>query len=69
MNLNTDITKTRAVEELPFALSVPDVAAILNIGCASAYELVRCGRLRSLKIGRKIRIPREALTEFLGSSN
>ena len=38
---------------------------ILGIGRNTAYELVRSGQIRSIRIGRKIRIPRDAVAEFL----
>ena len=31
----------------------------------TAYELIRSGQIRSVRIGRQIRIPRDALLEFL----
>lgn len=51
---------------LPLVLHVPDVAEVLRIGTGKVYELVRCGRLRSIKVGKKILIPRAAVFEFLG---
>jgi len=54
-----------SIEELPLALTVLEAGAVLRIGRNTVYELVRCGRLRSLKIGRNIRIPRDAIAEFL----
>jgi len=39
---------------------------ILGIGRNTAYELVRSGRLRSIRVGRQVRIPKNALIEFLG---
>ena len=50
---------------LPAILTVPELSAVLRIGRASAYELVRCGRIRSLKIGRQLRVPRQAVLDFL----
>jgi len=38
---------------------------ILGIGRNIAYELVRSGRLRSIRVGRQVRIPKNALIEFL----
>ena len=38
---------------------------ILGIGRNTAYELVRSGRLRSIRVGRQVRIPKNALIEFL----
>lgn len=69
MKLNTNLSHISSLERLPVALSVSDVAEVLGIGRSSAYGLVRCGRLRSIRIGRKIRIPKDALAEFLCRAN
>ena len=58
--------KYRSLEDLPLALRVEDLMPILGIGCNTAYELVRSGQIRSIKIGRQIRVPRDAVVEFLG---
>jgi excisionase family DNA binding protein len=46
-------------------LKVGEVAATLRCGRNQAYELVRSGAIRSVRIGRAIRIPREALEAFM----
>ena len=53
-------------EELPMFLTVMDVANLLGISRASAYELVRDENFPKLKIvqGRTI-IPRDRLLEWL----
>ena len=53
-------------DELPIFLSVMDVAKLLGISRASAYELVREENFPKLKIvqGRTI-IPRDKLLEWL----
>lgn len=53
-------------EELPMFLTVMDVAGLLGISRASAYELVREDNFPKLKIvqGRTI-IPRDRLLEWL----
>ena len=53
-------------DELPLFLSVMDVAKLLGISRASAYELVREENFPKLKIvqGRTI-IPRDKLLEWL----
>ena len=56
------------INTLPLALTVPEASNILRVGRHAVYELVRCGRLRSLKIGRQIRIPRDAIYAFLNES-
>ena len=58
--------KYRSLDELPLALHVEDLMQILGIGRNTAYELVRSGQIRSIKIGRQIRVPRDAVVEFLG---
>lgn len=57
--------KYRTLDDLPFALRVEDLMPILNIGRNTAYELVRSGQIRSIRIGRQLRIPRDAVVEFL----
>ena len=58
--------KYRSLDELPLALRVEDLMPILGIGRNTAYELVRSGQIRSIKIRRQIRVPRDAVVEFLG---
>jgi len=57
--------KCRDLHELPVTLRVEDLMPILGIGRNTAYELIRSSQIRSVRIGRQIRIPREALLEFL----
>lgn len=59
-------SKYRSFDELPLTLRVEDLMPILGIGRNTAYELVRCGKIRSIKVGKQIRIPKQALLEFLG---
>lgn len=51
--------------DLPMTLRVEDLMPLLGIGRNTAYELIRSGQIRSVRIGRQIRIPRDALLEFL----
>ena len=57
--------KYRNLHDLPVTLRVEDLIPILGIGRNTAYELIRSGQIRSIRIGRQIRIPRDALLEFL----
>lgn len=58
-------TKYCSFDELPLTLRVEDLMPILNIGRNTAYELVRSGQIRSIRIGRQLRIPKEAVQEYL----
>lgn len=53
------------LDTMPLVLTVPEAAKILRIGLNSAYDLVRCGAIRSLQIGRQLRIPRQAIIDYL----
>lgn len=57
--------KYRSLDELPVTLRVEELMPILGIGRNTAYKLVRSGRLRSIRVGRQVRIPKNALIEFL----
>ena len=57
--------KYRSFDELPLALRVEDLMPILGIGRNTAYELVRSGQIRSIRIGRQLRIPKDAVQEYL----
>lgn len=52
-------------DQLPLVLSVDELTEILGIGRNTAYNLIRCGKIRSVRIGHKIRIPKDSLLEFL----
>lgn len=57
--------KYHDLHDIPMILRVEDLMSILGIGRNTTYELIRSGQMRSVRIGRQIRIPREALLEFL----
>lgn len=59
------MAKYRSFDELPLTLRVEDLMLILGIGRNTAYELVRSGQIRSVRIGRQLRIPKEAVQEYL----
>ncbi len=68
MNPTDTITNYSTVtnfNELPLALTVLEAGQVLRVGRNVAYELVRSGQLRSVRVGKNIRIPRDALAEYL----
>ena len=54
-----------SANHLPLVMTVEEMAAILQIGRNSAYNLVKSGQIRCIRIGRNIRIPQAALLEYL----
>lgn len=50
----------------PLLVAVPDAARLLGIGTTLAWELVRAGDIASVKLGRRVLIPRAALERLAG---
>ena len=58
-------TKFRSLDDLPLVLRVEDLMPVLDIGRNTAYELVRSGQIRSIRVGRQIRVLKDAIREYL----
>ena len=54
-----------AVIEKRLCVTVPEAAALLGISRNFAYQLVREGKLPSIRFGKRILIPRVALEKML----
>ena len=48
-------------------LTVEETAELLRISRGSAYEAVRAGDIPSIRIGRRILVPRQLLMDTLGA--
>ena len=57
----------RSLEELPLVLRVEDLMSVLDIGRNTAYELVRSGQIESIRVGRQLRITKQALVAFINN--
>lgn len=53
------------LEHERMTLTIEEAAALLGISRALAYELVKRGELPSLRLGRRLVMPRKALEAFL----
>ena len=49
----------KSYEDLPLMLTVPDVASVLGVSRAGAYELAHSEGFPVLKVGSRIVIPRD----------
>jgi excisionase family DNA binding protein len=58
-------TDYKCYDDLPLMLSVPEVASVLGISRAGAYDLVRCDGFPVIRIGRRVVIPKENLVEWI----
>ena len=57
--------KYHSFDDLPLTLKVEDLMPILGIGRNTAYELVRSWQIKSIRVGRNIRIPKAEILSFL----
>lgn len=55
-----------STDDLPLVLTISEVSKILGIGKNTAYDLIRSGAIKSVRVGRQIRVPKSAFLEFLG---
>jgi len=59
----------KSYDDLPLTLSVPDVAAVLGISRAGAYELVHSEGFPALTVGSRILIPRDKFLSWIDESS
>jgi excisionase family DNA binding protein len=55
------------LESLPPVLTVVEAAKVLRISRNGAYELARTGKLPTLRLGRRLVVPKTALLRMLES--
>jgi excisionase family DNA binding protein len=60
---------TSALAMLPEVLTAREAAAILRVGRNQLYQAVARGQLGAIRIGRSIRIPRQALLALLAAAS
>jgi len=52
-------------EQLPLALSAEDVSQVLGISRANAYALMHSKGFPTLKIGKRMTVPKDKLMEWM----
>jgi len=57
-----------AEHQEPLTYTVEETRKLLNIGRGSAYEAIRTGQIPSIRIGRRILVPRLGLQRLLDRS-
>ena len=58
-------THTQTTNEPAMLFAITEAAVILGIGRTNVYALLKRGELRSVKIGGRRLIPRQALEDFV----
>lgn len=59
------MTEMRSTTPLRLLLTVEEAADALHIGRSKVFDLIRCGELDSVKIGRLRRVPADAVHAFM----
>jgi excisionase family DNA binding protein len=62
-------SSTGALATLPEVLTAREAAAILRVGRNQLYQAVGRGELGAVRIGRSIRIPKQALLDLLAAAS
>ena len=54
-------------EAYPDILTAEQLQEILHVGKSTTYRLLRTGEIRSFKVGRQFRVPKEYLLDYLST--
>lgn len=69
ISANTSNSLLSGYDTIPIILTVPELASILRIGKNTAYELVRSNQIRAIRTAHSIRVPKDALIEYIGKAS
>lgn len=59
------MSQYQSLEQLPLALCAADLAKVLGISRAMAYELMHSRSFPSIKIGKRLTVPKDKLIEWM----
>ena len=55
-------------KEYPDILTIPQVAKALGVGTKAAYMLVNNHRIGAIRVGRSIKVPKQALIDYVNTA-
>ena len=58
-------SKYRSYDDLPLMLSAPEVAEVLGISRAGAYDLVRSAGFPHMKLGNRMLVPKDKFIKWI----
>lgn len=50
-------------------VDIDDLQKMLKIGRSSAYDIVKTGRIKTVKIGKRYIIPKQSVIDFLNTAS
>ena len=53
------------LDSLPEVLTIPEAARVLRLGRNTAYELARVGQIPTIRLGRRLLVPKVRLRKLL----
>ena len=59
--------RPKSLDQYPLLLTIPEIAEILGVGRSTAYSLIHSGQIKSIRVGRLIKVPKTALEQFIHS--
>lgn len=62
---NYDLSTDKAFAELPSVMTIEQLANALAISRSAVYRLVNARKLRTIKIGRSVRITKDSFLRYL----
>ena len=65
LNLDNDMPQNTSPDNTKVTLTVPEAAELIGVCKPTMYEMVHAGKVRSVKVGKKILISRQSLMDWL----
>ena len=65
LNLDNSISYSTSPSDARIAMTVREAADEIGISKPKMYELVKAGKVHSVKVGKKILISRQSLTDWI----
>lgn len=59
------MNNTYSFNDYPEVISIDTLQEILHIGRNAAYSLLKEGKIKTIKVGKKYIIPKKSIIEFL----
>lgn len=63
---NNNSSEIKSWDTLPLTLTAEDTAAILNTSRESIYDMFAVNAIPTITVGKRKRVPREALRKWMG---